>query len=66
MPPVRQRVAFLKWGEDLSCAEIAELLGITSSTVRAHLKRARDELTQEVGPEIPFTATSDADEEAAR
>jgi RNA polymerase sigma-70 factor (ECF subfamily) len=59
MPAARQRVAFLKWGEDWSSADIADLLGITQSTVRAHLKLARDELAEEVGPEVPFTASGD-------
>jgi RNA polymerase sigma-70 factor (ECF subfamily) len=66
MPAVRQRVASLKWGEDWSCADIADLLGITLSTVRAHLKLARDELAAEIGPEVPFVSSADADEEAAR
>jgi RNA polymerase sigma-70 factor (ECF subfamily) len=66
MPTIRQRVAFLKWGEDWSTADIADLLGITTSTVRAHLKLARDELAAEIGPEVPFTSGADTDEEAAR
>jgi RNA polymerase sigma factor (sigma-70 family) len=66
MPTMRQRVAFLKWGEDWSCADIANLLGITTSTVRAHLKLARDELAAEIGPEVPFTSGAETDEEAAR
>lgn len=48
MPPARQRVAFLKWGEEWSNAEIAELLGISESTVRVQLKRARDGRRQPV------------------
>jgi len=59
MPEMRQRVAFLKWGEEWSSAEIAEVLGITQSTVRAHLKLARDELAEEIGPEITFEDTAD-------
>lgn len=59
MPETRQRVAFLKWGEEWSSAEIAELLGISQSTVRVHLKLARDELAEGIGPEIPFTDTGD-------
>lgn len=66
MPTVRQRVAFLRWGEDWSCADIAAELGISASTVRAHLKVARDELAAEIGPEVPFVPGADADEEADR
>jgi RNA polymerase sigma-70 factor (ECF subfamily) len=51
MPETRQRVAFLKWGEDWSNAEIAEFLGIAESTVRGHLKKARGKLAAEIGPD---------------
>jgi RNA polymerase sigma-70 factor, ECF subfamily len=54
MPKTRQRVAFLTWSEDWSSAEIAELLGIKPSTVRGHLKRARDELAALIGPDASF------------
>jgi RNA polymerase sigma-70 factor (ECF subfamily) len=54
MPAARQRVAFLRWGEEWSSAEVAELLGVSQSTVRAHLKLARDELAEEIGPDVPF------------
>jgi predicted ArsR family transcriptional regulator len=47
MPEARQRAAFLKRIEGWSSAEIAELLGISQSTVRAHLKLARDEQAEE-------------------
>jgi RNA polymerase sigma-70 factor (ECF subfamily) len=63
MPALRQRVAFLKWGEDWSTADIASLLGITQSTVRVHLKLARDELAEVVGPEVPFTDSGDFTDE---
>lgn len=59
MPQVRQRVAFLKWGEEWSSVEIGELLGISQSTVRAHLKLARDDLAEEIGPETPFADSGD-------
>jgi RNA polymerase sigma-70 factor, ECF subfamily len=38
MPEARQRIAFLRWNEEWSSPEIAEWLGISQSTVRAHLK----------------------------
>jgi RNA polymerase sigma-70 factor, ECF subfamily len=59
MPRARQRVAFLRWGEEWSSAEIAELLAITQSTVRVHLKLARDELAEEIGPDMPFADFGD-------
>jgi RNA polymerase sigma-70 factor, ECF subfamily len=59
MPEARQRVAFLRWGEEWTSAEIAELLGVSQSTVRAHLKLARDELALEVGPEFQFADSGD-------
>jgi RNA polymerase sigma factor (sigma-70 family) len=59
MPEVRQRVACLRWGEEWSSGEIAELLGISQSTVRAHLKAARDELAAEIGPEVPIADSGD-------
>lgn len=65
MPATRQQVAFLKWGEDWSSASIADLLGITQSTVRVHLKLARDELAAEIGPEVPFTDAGDCTDEGA-
>lgn len=44
MPPVRHQVALLRWWAEWSPREIAEGLGIAQSTVRGHLKAARDEL----------------------
>lgn len=66
MPEVRQRVAFLKWGEDWSSAEIAELMGISQSTVRAHLKLARDELMVAIRPQISFADSGDDTDEGWR
>jgi len=54
MPETRQRIAFLAWSEGWSRAEIAGLLGIKQSTVRVHLKHARDELAALVGPDVAF------------
>ena len=63
MPEARQRVAFLKWGEDWSTAEIAELMKISQSTVRVHLKLARDDLAEAVGPQILFAESDDDTDE---
>ncbi|MGI8333697.1 RNA polymerase sigma factor [Actinomadura scrupuli] len=54
MPGQRQKVAFLYWNEQWSTSEIAEFLGIAQSTVRVHLKLARDELIEAAGPIVPF------------
>jgi len=59
MPPVRYRVAYLRWHEDWSPAEIGRLLNIAQSTVRVHLKNARDELQRAVGADVTFLADSD-------
>jgi RNA polymerase sigma-70 factor (ECF subfamily) len=61
MPPGRYRVAYLRWHEDWSSAEIAEHLGIVGSTVRGHLKKARDELDRAVGPDVTFLSDREAD-----
>ncbi|MGV9295958.1 RNA polymerase sigma factor [Amycolatopsis sp. NPDC003676] len=55
MPPTRHRVAHLRWYEQWSTREIAELLGIAESTVRVHLKNARDELAAALGPDLLLT-----------
>ena len=62
MPPVRQKVAYLRWSEDRSSAEIADLLGISPNTVRGHLKVARDELMVQVGADVPFISDPEIDE----
>ncbi|WP_433463898.1 RNA polymerase sigma factor [Spirillospora sp. CA-128828] len=59
MPADRARVAFLCWGESWSSEEVAAWLGITQSTVRGHLKKARDELVVRVGPSVPFIEDSE-------
>jgi RNA polymerase sigma-70 factor, ECF subfamily len=62
MPPVRQQVAFLRWSEDWSSADIAALLGIEQSTVRGHLKKAVDELRDQAGADVPFIRDPEIDE----
>jgi RNA polymerase sigma factor (sigma-70 family) len=62
MPPVRQKVAFLRWSEDWTTAEIAGWLAISQATVRGHLKVARDELMIQVGAEVPFIGDPEIDE----
>jgi RNA polymerase sigma-70 factor (ECF subfamily) len=68
MPPTRYQVAHLRWYEQWSTREIAELLGITASTVRVHLKNARDDLARALGPDLLLTeepATPAGKEEAS-
>lgn len=62
MPPARQKVAFLRWGLEWTSAEVAEWLGIDSSTVRRHLKLARDQMAAEIGPDVPFAEDDDSGE----
>jgi len=54
MPPVRHRVACLRLLYGLPTREVARMIGIAESTVRGHLKTARDELVNEVGPILLF------------
>jgi len=61
MPPVRHRVAVLHWGENWTPKEIAAALGMAQSTVRGHLKRARDQLAAEVGPDLLVVDEFDQD-----
>lgn len=62
MPPVRHRVAYLRWRMEWSTAEIAAELGITGSAVRWHLGAARDQLGTAIGDELAFL---DSGEDAA-
>jgi RNA polymerase sigma-70 factor (ECF subfamily) len=63
MPPVRHHVMCLYVLEGLRTNEIAELLGIAQSTVRGHLKTARDTLSQEVGPDLPAARDDHGDDD---
>lgn len=62
MPPIRKKVAFLRWSEDWTSAEIAAWLGITQGTVRGHLKVAREELMIQAGADVPFIGDPEIDE----
>ncbi|MFF0094655.1 RNA polymerase sigma factor [Streptomyces canus] len=54
LPPMRRRVALLRWQGDWTAREIAEHLGMTASTVRVHLHGARKVLLEKFGTEILF------------
>lgn len=62
MPPVRHRVVCLRVLAGLSTREVANLIGISPSTVRVHLKAARDTLSKEVGPIVPFVDDDPGDD----
>jgi RNA polymerase sigma-70 factor (ECF subfamily) len=62
MPPVRKKVAFLRWREDWTSAEIAGWLGISQDTVRGHLRVARGELLVQAGADVPFISDPEIDE----
>jgi RNA polymerase sigma-70 factor (ECF subfamily) len=62
MPPIRQQVAFLRWSEAWTSAEIASWLGISQVTVRGHLMVARGELMEQVRADIPFISDPEIDE----
>ncbi|SER31358.1 RNA polymerase sigma factor [Actinokineospora terrae] len=59
MPTARFRVAYLRWHESMSTREIADHLGIAPSTVRVHIKHARDEIIANIGPDVPFLVESE-------
>jgi RNA polymerase sigma-70 factor (ECF subfamily) len=61
MSPRQFECAYLRWHEEWLTSEIATHLGISQSTVRVHLKNARDELTKSVGPEVVFLDDPDTD-----
>ncbi|MGI5461096.1 RNA polymerase sigma factor [Streptomyces sp. CA-249302] len=54
LPPTQRRVALLRWQGDWTSREIAEHLGMTTSTVRVHLHGARRVLLEKFGTEILF------------
>lgn len=50
LPPQMQKVAFLRYVQDLKYHEIASLMSISIETVAAHLYQARKRLTKDIGP----------------
>lgn len=61
MPLERRRVAHLRWWGEWTSREIADCLGIAQSTVRGHLKLARDEIVSRLGNNVHV---DDFDEDA--
>jgi RNA polymerase sigma-70 factor, ECF subfamily len=64
MPPMRQEVAFLVWGESWTPAQVAKYLGLADSTVRGHLREARKQLRTAVGPLVSFIDDEEEQEPA--
>ena len=65
MPPMRQRVASLVWGEMRTIEGVADYLGIAPSTVRGHLREARKQLRAAIGHLVPFIDDQEEPEEPA-
>ncbi|TQE33589.1 sigma-70 family RNA polymerase sigma factor [Streptomyces ipomoeae] len=54
MPRAQRQVALLKWQGEWTNREIGEHLNIAQSTVRVHLRNARNTLAAELGDEVVF------------
>jgi RNA polymerase sigma-70 factor (ECF subfamily) len=55
LPPQQRVIAALHWIEGMTLVEAAEMLGISASTARTHLDRARNTLRKQVGePGLDF------------
>ncbi|MBI3889953.1 MAG: RNA polymerase sigma factor [Candidatus Wallbacteria bacterium] len=50
LPPAYRRVLLLRYAEELSCAEISELLGVPAGTVMSWVHRARLVLRRRLSP----------------
>jgi RNA polymerase sigma factor (sigma-70 family) len=57
LPPGQRDVVLMHYVEDLSCEEIANLLGTTTGAVRVRLHRARASLRRELAPLAPEPVT---------
>ena len=64
LPPGQRDVVLLHYIEDLSCEEIARLLGTTPGAVRVRLHRARAQLRRGLAPLAPAPISSTKKEEA--
>lgn len=64
MPPIRQTVAFLIWGESWPAERVARHLGVAPSTVRGHLLKAREQLRAALGHLVPFIDDEEEQEPA--
>lgn len=64
LPAGQRDVVLMHYVDDLSCEEIARLLGTTSGAVRVRLHRARSQLRRELAPLAPVTLTPETKEAA--
>ena len=59
--PPRQRAALvLRYYEDLSESDTAQLMGCAVGTVKSQVSAALDRLRQQMGPDLVFLATDDS------
>ena len=58
LPRGQRDVVLMHYVDDLSCEEIARLLGSTPGAVRARLHRARAQLRRELAPLAPVSVTT--------
>ena len=56
LPDVQRACIVLRYVEDLSLAQIAEVLDIPLGTVKSHLTRARARLSETLGPDLEVHA----------
>jgi RNA polymerase sigma factor (sigma-70 family) len=59
LPPGQREAVLLHYVDDLSCDEVAELLGSTPGAVRVRLHRARAQLRSELALHAPLTRTKE-------
>jgi RNA polymerase sigma-70 factor, ECF subfamily len=57
LPPRQRVIAVLHWIEEMPLAEISATLGMSSSTARSHLDRARTTLRRQLGDPQPCIST---------
>ena len=59
LKPRDQEILVMKYGEDFSCKEIAQVMGVTETTIQSRLLRARKRLRQLLISEYEFEANGD-------
>jgi RNA polymerase sigma factor (sigma-70 family) len=64
MPERAQLVAYLRWHEECTPTEVAELLGIDRATVSRDLRRVAAAVKEKAGDKVPFPLSDDDGEEA--
>ena len=55
LPPAQRDAVLLHYVDDLSCEEVAAVLGTTAGAVRVRLHRAREQLRRELAPHLATT-----------